>query len=142
MNLPRNLHLTLLAAATAFGLSSQAVLADGFDCDGPCYEKDLRAAPIHRTWKRRIEIERGAYEVDREPSLYGWVTKKVMVSSPRSMKDEWEPTYRYVRKRVLLRPYKNIAIYHKARHKYVRERVVIQPESSGWVPERRRSWKD
>ena len=39
----------------------------------------MKEAPpvIHRTWKRRIQVEQGVYEIARKPSLYGWVRKKV-----------------------------------------------------------------
>lgn len=125
----RNLHIVLIAFAVTSAISSGGSHAADLGCAWPCYE---RAAPsqIHRTLTKRVEIERGAYEIAREPSLYGWVEKKVVVSQRHSWKDGGEPEYDTVKKRILLRPYKNIAIYHKAHHEYVRERVIIQPEST------------
>jgi len=105
--------------------------AGGNKCFGECYE-DLHEPGYFRTLKRRETLRRGVYEIRRQPAVYGWVTRRVLVSSGRSWKDHGKPRYKYVRKRVLLKPYKNIAVHHKGRHRFVRERVYIQPERSGW----------
>lgn len=62
-------------AVLAMGAGAQA---GGRDCIGECYE-EVAAPPIHRTFKRRIEIERGVYEIAREPALYGWATRRVLL---------------------------------------------------------------
>ena len=126
MRVSSKLSAILAGAGFALLLPAAAAQAGGDLCTGKwCYD-DAPAPVIHRTFKRRVEIERGAYEIAREPALYGWVKQRVVI-------DEGEPggkpVYGYVKKRVLLRQYKNIAIYHRARHKYVRERVVIEPET-------------
>ena len=125
-----------LALALQMGISA----AGERGCFWDCYEQDP-APVIHRTFLRRVEIERGAYEIDREPSLYGLATRRVLLDDndddwhgARHWKQRSGPRYGYVQKRILLRPYKNIAVYHRARHRYVREHVAIQPEAYVWQP--------
>jgi hypothetical protein len=65
------------AALLPFGGGAQAGEAG---CRGQCYE-EAPAPPIRRTFMRRITIEPGAYEIDREPSLYGWATRRVLLDS-------------------------------------------------------------
>jgi hypothetical protein len=122
----------LVAAVLALGMAlPTAAQAGGEHCWDDCY-REGSAPSYERTLTRRVEIERGAYEIAREPSLYGWATRRVLVSQPGSWKDDDEAIYRSERKRILIRPYKNIAIYHRARHKYVKERVTIEPEGPFW----------
>jgi hypothetical protein len=132
MGVPR--FRMLAAAIFALGIAlPTAARAGGDRCWHDCY-REGSAPSYERTFTRRVEIERGAYEIAREPSLYGWATRQVLVSRPGSWKDYGEESYRHERRRILIRPYKNIAIYHRARHKYVKERVTIEPEGPVWEP--------
>lgn len=148
------MKMTIRIAAAVFtaGLALQATASNAADlgCNGPCYEQGSTPA-YERTWTRRVEIAPGEYEIAREPSLYGWVTRSVVVDKGGdwtgriSYKDGGqyaEPTYHTEKRRVLLRPYKNIAIYHRAQHEYVKEHVVIEPETTDSVPAAYQSWKD
>ncbi|NJM33789.1 MAG: hypothetical protein HC850_02730 [Rhodomicrobium sp.] len=67
--------LAALIAAMPF---AAGVKAGGKSCVGECYE-EVAAPSIHRTFKRRVEIERGVYEIEREPALYGWATRRVVL---------------------------------------------------------------
>ena len=89
---------------------------------------DSEVAPriVHRTFKRRIQVEQGVYEVVRTPSLYGWT-----VPVPADAKGAYWAGDDTVSRRVLLKPYRNISVYHRARHVYTSERVAIQPEPYG-----------
>jgi hypothetical protein len=49
-------------------------------CYGNCYEQ-VPAPVYHRTFKRRVTYFPGAYEIDREPSLYGLATRRVLLDS-------------------------------------------------------------
>jgi hypothetical protein len=49
-------------------------------CYGECYEQ-VPAPVIHRTFKRRVVDFPGLYEIDREPSLYGLATRRVLLDS-------------------------------------------------------------
>jgi hypothetical protein len=94
--------------------------------DRDCYT--LEQGPlIHRTFKRRIQVVQGVYEVARKPALYGWTVPADATAKGASYSDG----YGDVSRRVLLRPYRNIAIYHRAKNVYVTERVAIQPEAVG-----------
>jgi hypothetical protein len=88
-------------------------------CERDCAVTE-RPPLVHRTFKRRIQLEQGVYEIVRTPSVYGWV---VSSNTPAG--------YTSVGRRVLLKPYKNINVYHRARHLYVTERVAIEPEGIG-----------
>ena len=66
------------AAGLAFSLLSGASAAGERGCFGDCYEQ-VPAPTIHRTFLRRVEIDRGAYEIDREPSQYGLATRRVLL---------------------------------------------------------------
>ncbi len=67
------------AAFAAFLLPSAApTYAGGPNCLSDCYE-EAPAAPIHRTFKRRVELRRGVYAIEREPSLYGWSKRRVLL---------------------------------------------------------------
>ena len=70
---------TLLASAgLALALLTGAAAAGERDCLWNCYE-EVPAPAMHRTHLRRVEIERGAYDIDREPSLYGLATRRVLL---------------------------------------------------------------
>jgi hypothetical protein len=138
-----------LAAGAGLGLILQVGASAGGErgCYGNCYEQ-VPAPVMHRTFLRRVTTDPGAYEIDREPSVYGLATrrelvddggewrerpaKRILVSRAHGSRLRSAPVYNYVQKRILLRPYKNIAIYHRARRHYVRERIAIQPESFIW----------
>ena len=68
----------IVSAGLALALQTGASAAGGRDCFWNCYE-EVPAPAQHRTFLRRVEIERGAYEIDREPSLYGRATRRVML---------------------------------------------------------------
>jgi hypothetical protein len=63
--------------------------------------------PIHRTYIRRDVVEPGVYEVQRQPSLYGWTPDG---------------------RRILLRPYKNVTHFQPPYIAWYREHLTIQPE--------------
>jgi hypothetical protein len=98
---------------------SQGEAKAGGDCWRDCAMPE-RPPVVHRTFKRRIQIEQGVYEIARTPSVYGWVVDS---NTPKG--------YTSVGRRVLLHPYKNILIYQRPRHLYVTERVAIEREGVG-----------
>jgi len=116
--------------ALATGLIAMPSQAGDWRCNGPCYDVPS-TQPIHRTFKRQVTIAPGVYEIERRPSLYGWVKHKIR---------HRDGSYSYVKERILLRPYKNIAVYHKADQRYYNERVTIYPERESWS-HFRGSWK-
>lgn len=73
-----NIWKLAAGAGLAFALQIGATAAGERGCFGDCYEQ-VPAPVIHRTFLRRVEIERGAYEIDREPSLYGLATRRVLL---------------------------------------------------------------
>lgn len=73
-----NIWKPAAAAGLAFALQMSISAAGERGCFGDCYEQGP-APVIHRTFLRRVEIERGAYEIDREPSLYGLATRRVLL---------------------------------------------------------------
>ncbi len=115
------LHGVAVALIASFAISSAPSQAGGRDCGWHCFD-DNSDSSYHRTYLRRIEVERGVYEIARKPSRYGWVKTRVRING----------RYKWRKKRVLLRPYKNIAIYRRPHHKYVWERVTIHPERDSW----------
>lgn len=73
--------LSAIAATAVLALLPDAAAnAGGKGCYGNCYE-EVPAPVIHRTFKRRIVLEPGVYEIDREPSLYGLATRRVLLDS-------------------------------------------------------------
>ncbi|MGF1620778.1 MAG: hypothetical protein ACFCUR_09205 [Rhodomicrobiaceae bacterium] len=64
--------------AAALLIPAAASQAGDRNCTGNCYE-EVPAPSYHQTLKRRVTLQRGAYEIDREPSLYGSATKRVLV---------------------------------------------------------------
>jgi hypothetical protein len=72
--------LTMGAMAFAVALTGSAAAPQAGErgCIGKCYEEVL-APPIHTTWLRRETLRTGLYEIDREPSLYGLATRRVLV---------------------------------------------------------------
>ncbi|MBX2806793.1 MAG: hypothetical protein KTR19_12530 [Hyphomicrobiales bacterium] len=117
-----------LAAITVSGtVYSATAMASDLRCWRDC-ETETWSTPIRKQLVRRVEEERGLYEIAREPAQYGWVKKKVIVSG--SYKGDYE--YKTVKRRVLLKQYKNIAVYDRGRYRLVREHVEIYPETSDW----------
>ncbi len=82
-------HIWKLVAGAgfAFALQTGTSVAGERGCFGNCYEQ-VPAPAMHRTFLRRVEIERGAYEIDREPSLYGLATRRVLLDDGI----DWEET--------------------------------------------------
>lgn len=76
----KTLALGKLVASAGLALALQigASAAGDLDCYGNCYE-EVPAPAVRKTFLRRVEIERGAYEIDRDPSLYGLATRRVML---------------------------------------------------------------
>jgi hypothetical protein len=69
-----------LAAGAGLALMLQAGASAGGErgCYGNCYEQG--PAPVmHRTFLRRVTSDPGAYEIDREPSVYGLATRLELV---------------------------------------------------------------
>lgn len=128
MGIPKDFRQAVALAAIAVGAlySAPAMAGDSY-CWRGC-EAETWSKPIRKTFTRRVEIEPGLYEIEREPAQYGWIKKKVVTSS--TYKGDYE--YEVVKKRILLRQYKNIAVYHRGRYKLVREKVEIYPEKTGW----------
>ena len=83
------LNIWKLVAGTGFALALQtgAPTAGERGCFGDCYEQ-VPAPAMHRKFLRRVEIERGAYEIDREPSIYGLATRRVLLDDGI----DWEET--------------------------------------------------
>jgi hypothetical protein len=77
----------MAGAGFAFALQTGTSVAGEHGCFGNCYEQ-VPAPAMHRTFLRRVEIERGAYEIDREPSLYGLATRRVLLDDGI----DWEET--------------------------------------------------
>jgi hypothetical protein len=97
----------LMSAVLSLSVSGPAQA--GHNCDGDCYVKE--APPlIHRTWKRRIQVEQGVYEVNREPSRYGWVRNKVALSR------EWHE---------IPAVYKTVHVSMRTRTRYVWEKRLV-----------------
>ncbi len=115
-----------LAAAGAAPFAATAQAGD-YGCRWKCYT-EISPHPIKRTIVSRVEIQRGLYAIEREPSHYGWVKRRVKYVDPHTGKR----SYRTVKKRILLKPYKNIAVHSPGEYRYVREKVKIYPELAGW----------
>ena len=113
--------LSALAGGALIALSAAPVKAGGGDCWSECYED--HPPVVYKTFKKRIQVEQGVYEIVRTPSVYGWAV-------PIDPKTK-QPIEGYHGRRVLLKPYKNISVYHRAQHVYTKERVAIQPEPIG-----------
>jgi hypothetical protein len=65
-------------AGLLLGLQAAVAAAGDRHCYRDCYEQ-VPAPAIHRTFLRRETLQRGEYEIDREPSLYGLATRRVLV---------------------------------------------------------------
>lgn len=74
----RYVCLPSLAGVLLFALAAQTPVQAGEGCKGECYER-VPHPVIHRTFKRRITTQRGVYEVQRVPSQYGWVRRRILV---------------------------------------------------------------
>jgi hypothetical protein len=129
MRIPKSFRLAAALAAVVSGAlySVPAQAGDFFHCWRGC-EAETWSEPIRKTIIRRVEVERGLYEIEREPAQYGWIKRKVIVSG--NYKDDFE--YKVVKKRILLKQYRNIAVYHRGQYRLVREKVEIYPEKTGW----------
>ena len=124
-------HFRIIASAAMFSafLPIGVSLAGETGCTGQCYE-EAPAPPIHRTFKRRITIEPGVYEIAREPALYGWATRRVVLNSGV----EWRETpavYKTVRVRQHIRGH---VIWEKRwiNDRYVMCKVKV-PAETVWV---------
>ncbi len=87
----RAFSVAIVAALAFAGAAPELARAE-------CYvQAPLR--PVHRTYIRRDVVEPGVYEVERTPSLYGWVHQKV--EQPGEVIWREEPSvYRTVQVRV------------------------------------------
>lgn len=106
-------------------------------CWDDCYTGE-KPPVVYRTYKKRIQVEQGVYEIVRKPALYGWT---IPHSGDLKGTGHGAP-YAEGSRRVLLKPYRNIAIYDRARHTYTTERVAIQPEPHGEWTWWNRFWTD
>lgn len=72
--------LTIGATVFAVALTGAVVSPHAGErgCVGRCYE-EVPSPAIHTTWLRRDTLREGVYEIDREPSLYGVATRRVLV---------------------------------------------------------------
>lgn len=112
----------LLGGALTFSFASAA---NAGGCEWGGCEQATHAPVVHKTFKKRIQVEQGVYEIARRPSLYGWTVPVAGDAKGAGWAgDEGS-------RRVLLKPYRNVAIYHPAKHIKETERVAIQPEPSG-----------
>jgi hypothetical protein len=112
--------LTVLSALVGGALI--ALGAAPAKAGGDCWDCYAEQPPvIYKTYKKRIQVEPGVYEVVRTPSVYGWAVP----IDPKTKQPIGEG------RRVLLKPYKNISVYSRAQHIHTRERVAIQPEPIG-----------
>jgi hypothetical protein len=125
----------LLSGALMSSLGGQAKA--GGTCWDECYGGQ-KPPVVYKTYKKRIQVEQGVYEVVRKPSLYGWT----LPYSGDIKGSGYGAAYGERSRRVLLKPYRNIAIYNRARHVYTTERVAIQPESYGEWTWWKRLWVD
>jgi hypothetical protein len=103
-----------LAAMSVLGgmllVASAPPVRAGGDCVGDCYVKEP-APVIYRNFKRRIQLERGVYEVAREPGLYGWTRKRIPLAR------EW---------REIPAVYKTVRVTGRTPTRYVWEKRLIR----------------
>jgi hypothetical protein len=101
--------MSVLAGGLLLGVLAQPALA-GERCAGDCY---IQAKPpvVYRTFKRRIQLERGFYEIAREPALYGWARRKV------ALEREWHE---------IPAVYKTVRVTERTRTRYVWEKRLIR----------------
>ncbi len=119
--------LSVLLGGALIGSFAGEAQAGG--CWDGCVTNEPNPPIIHRTFKHRIQVEQGVYEIAREPALYGWVVPGDPTAKGAAYADDGR--YGTPGRRVLIKPYRNIAIYHRAKHIYPTERVAIQPEPYG-----------
>ena len=104
--------LAALAAITSAvaGLSFAEPAQAGGNCGGDCYVKDTLPA-VHRTFKRRIQVEPGVYEIARKPALYGTMRTKV------ALEREWHE---------IPAVYKTVRVTERTRTHYVWEKRLVR----------------
>jgi hypothetical protein len=129
--------LTVLAGGALITMVAGEAKAGG--CLDSCVTGVTEAPPpiVHRTFRQRIEVKQGVYEISREPALYGWVVPGDPTAKGASYAGWDHPSAYGEGRRVLLKPYKNVITYDRAKHIYPKERVAIQPEAYG-----ERDWWD
>lgn len=81
-----NIWTLVAGAGLALGLQIGASAAGERGCWWNCYEQGP-APVIHRTFLRRVEVYPGAYEIAREPSLYGLATRRELVDAGTEWRD-------------------------------------------------------
>ena len=88
-----------LAAGAGLALMLQVGVSagGGRDCYGNCYEQ-VSAPVMHRTFLRRVTNDPGAYEIDREPSVYGLATRRELVDDGVEWR-ETSPVYKTIKVR-------------------------------------------
>jgi hypothetical protein len=113
--------------ARAFGVAILGVLAFAGaaveKAGAECYVQ-APLPPVRRVYIRRDVIEPGVYEVERSPSLYGWVHQRV---------ERADGSVDTIHRRILLRPYKNYAHFQRPYVALSREHLTVYPEGSRWV---------
>lgn len=121
--------------AGSFLAASGDASAFGFDDEWeearPCYVK-VRPRIVHRTFRRRILIQQGAYESYYTPPRYGEVVHSSLFGYGDRQIEGAVADDHARSDRVLLRPYRNVSVYHPARYRWITERVAIQPEGYVW----------
>jgi hypothetical protein len=97
----------------------------------PCYVK-VKPKIVHRTFRRRILVQQGAYESVYKAPVYGEVVHSSIFGTGDREIEGAVVDDQASDDRALLRRYRNIAIYHPARYRWITERVTIQPEGYVW----------
>jgi hypothetical protein len=110
MSLRRLLPVLSVLMSAVLSLLFTGPIQAGGRCDGDCYVKDAPPV-IHRTWRKRIEIEQGVYSISREPAQYGWARSKVRL--PR----EWHVTPAV---------YKTVMVTKRRPTRYVWEKRMVK----------------
>ena len=123
--------LSVLAGGALITMTAGGVKAA--DCLDRCLTivPEAQAPIVHRTFRQRIEVKRGVYEISRQPALYGWVVPGDPTAKGASYAGWDHAPAEGEGRRVLLRPYRNIVDYDRAKHIYPKERLAIQPEAYG-----------
>jgi hypothetical protein len=101
--------MSVLAGSVLLGSFVQPAQA-GKACVGDCYVQ-ARPPVVYRTFKRRVQLEGGVYEIAREPALYGWARRKVAVER------EWHE---------IPAVYKTVSVTVRTPTRYVWEKRLIR----------------